>query len=113
MSTEFGKKVKQRRTDLGLSRVELATLIERLTDESVSESAIYKWEFEGYPEAWRLPAVAVALQTSIDELFADELELLRGKVLDNDRVPPGVVTGLEVFRGHLENLSINKGDEEL
>lgn len=57
--------IKRIREDRGIERDELAREL------GISVSAIYKWE-EGHasPSITRLPAVAAALSTTVDELLA-------------------------------------------
>ena len=60
-------KLQERREALGYTQTELGRKI------GVTQSVISEWESENYlPKARQLPALAAALNCSIDELFSDK-----------------------------------------
>ena len=98
----FADRLKKCREEKGLTQEDVAGFFEDCTRQSVSN-----WERgSALPEAEKLLLISVKLDTSIDELFTDELTYLkRGKVepsaLENY---PGAVTALTILADALKNL---------
>ena len=101
----FGDKLREKRKEMGMTQEDLAEKINmELTRQSIS-----KWEKgpASYPEVGTLLALAVVLDVSLDELFADELRYLRKGCQDDDdffKKYPGAVAGLEALAEAMKNM---------
>ena len=102
----FAEKLKQRREELSLTQEELGACI----SEELSRQAVSKWERgENLPEVEKLLILAVKLDISLDELFADELAYLRkDKAPENDFLEryPGLIAGMKAFVEALKPLNL-------
>ena len=100
----FAERLKQRRLELGLTQDALATSI----DKEKTRQMVSNWECgNSLPEVESLLVLAVQLDISLDELFADELSYIRkDKAPEDDFVRryPGIVTGLKALAEALKNL---------
>lgn len=92
--------------ELGLTQEELGASI----DAELSRQAVSKWERgDNLPEVEKLLILAVKLDISMDELFADELAYLRkDRPADDDFIKryPGLIAGLNAFADALKKLNL-------
>ena len=68
----FGERIKARREELQIKQEDVAGYI----NENLSHQAVGKWERdESYPQVEKLLLLAVKLDMSLDDMFADELAI--------------------------------------
>jgi len=108
----FGDRLKQRREEKRLTQEDVAAFF----GADFSRQSVSKWERgDGYPEAENLWILAISLDMSLDELFADELTYLKKKkgTEDTESHYPGLIAGLKVFAEtfNRNNKSFMKGSE--
>ncbi len=94
----FADNLKAARNKKGLTQEDLAEAL------SVSRQAVSKWEQgDAYPEAEKMLSIAKKLNISLDWLFTEELAS-EGNISTQQKVPPGIVAGLETFASAIGNL---------
>jgi transcriptional regulator with XRE-family HTH domain len=125
-ATEIGQRIRARRTALGLTQSQLASMLRSRTGRPQTVSKVSQWERgESTPEPSKRPEIADALQTSAlalfgeadsDETFLTRLDLLERRVAAIVRlqgleaaVEEMVRQGRQADRRHAQDAALDQG----
>lgn len=96
----FGDTLKKKREEKGFTQDQLADLLRG----AGNRQTISEWERgKTYPKVETLLELSVILETSLDELFLEEIQYYKKKCgKDAEKCPEGVLVGIKNFAEALE-----------
>ena len=112
MECNFNTELKRLRKSKGITQEQLADKV------GVSPQAVSKWEISSYPDAQLLPAIADALDVTIDELYGrgseNKMNIFGKKIYKTKKskylntILRKNIVKLKVIVNHILKLSLNQ-----